>query len=61
MFSIKKNVSIDTSVGDTHRRLRDADDDYGSSQSPKGTPLPHPDMQCQVFILRWAEPCMPQP
>ena len=31
------------------------------SQSPKGTALPHPDMQCRVFILRWADSGMQQP
>ena len=30
-------------------------------QSPERTTPPHPDMQCRVFILRWADSCMPQP
>ena len=30
-------------------------------QSPKGTTLLHPDMQCRVFILRRADSTMPQP
>jgi hypothetical protein len=24
-------------------------------QSPERTTLPHPDMQCRVFIIRWAD------
>ena len=38
--------------------LRPAADDNASSQSPEGTALPHPDMQCRVFILRWADSYM---
>ena len=31
------------------------------SPSPVRTTQPHPDMQCRVFILRWADSCRPQP
>ncbi len=41
--------------------LRPAADDNPSSQYPEGTTPPHPDMQCRVFILRWADSCLPQP